>query len=915
MGTHFLQVALDAFSALAAASRDEANEALQGTVTKIGAALDLSSVSLSCKHEGNAMLLANWQDQRDGNAAVTARELPVSGRGLEGVLVLQGTASALSCVAEHEALILSLGSALVALAQRKLGHDAEISRATEIERQALAAARQQIVRVLGAVEQGFALYDAQNRLALYNRRYQELYPALAPMLRPGVPQEEILQHGLAVGQFPDAVGREDPWLEQMRHVPVTGTIRRETSLPDGRVIQISVTRTEMGEWVETHADISELRMAELRRRNIIESARLATWEWDVRTNESQYNEHWARIIGLDFADMPEKPTYQLWRDHVHPDDLERTEALFDIAEARGDHMIETEYRLRHADGHWVWILDRSQILRRDPEGKPLFMAGIEIDISERKAREEALVVAKAALEQALIDRQSAEDRFYDIAAVSEAWFWEQDADLRYVYRSRTESWARNGPGVDEMIGLTSLEWMRRHPAAEESADWEGLNALQRRREPFQDFVFRAPMMVPGDERWFRISGAPNFDAEGRFLGYRGVGADVTELYMARRKAEDANKAKSAFLANMSHEIRTPLNGVLGMAEILEGMLQTPEQKRMIGTIRRSGTLLLTILNDILDMSKIEAGKLEMEQVPFDPVEVAQRAHDLHAHVAAEKHIDLDLLIGSNAGGHRSGDPLRFQQILNNLISNAIKFTQEGEVTVRLSGRAGKPLVLEVQDTGIGMTPEQLSRLHEEFTQADSTISRRFGGTGLGMAITQRLVQMMGGTIDASSVPGEGTTIRVTLPLNDVVVQEAEVEVSTGSQKSDLSGARLLVADDNPTNCMVMRLILESCGAEVTTVEDGLAAVNTWKTQEFDAVLLDIAMPIMDGPTALEEIRRLEGNDAERNVPIIAVTANAMPHQVADYIAAGFDTCIAKPVNAVDLSGAIKTLLMSPVVSD
>ena len=384
---------------------------------------------------------------------------------------------------------------------------------------------------------------------------------------------------------------------------------------------------------------------------------------------------------------------------------------------------------------------------------------------------------------------------------------------------------------------------------------------------------------------------------------------MTQLYVAKAHAEEASRTKSKFLANMSHEIRTPLNGVLGMAELLETSLEQPDQKRMIGTIRRSGEALLNILNDILDMSKIEAGKIEFEELPFSPLDLAKRIEDQYELRADEKGLDFEVLIGSGAELLRVGDPYRVQQVLHNLVSNAIKFTDRGEVTVKISGRATMPLVIEVSDSGIGMTPEQVLRLHEEFSQADSSVTRRFGGTGLGMAITQSLVDRMGGTITVDSARGRGTTISVSLPLplSTVAIDRvAKAPVDTVG----LAGLRLLAADDNQTNCAVLDMMLSRLGAEVVIVHDGEQAVQAWQAGRFDAILLDIAMPVMDGPTALREIREIEAQHGLAPVPIIAVTANVMAHQIAGYIAAGFDSCIGKPISSVDLSLAVNALVGS-----
>ena len=653
-------------------------------------------------------------------------------------------------------------------------------------------------------------------------------------------------------------------------------------------------------------DAESLIRSEDRLRDVIEGAQVGTWTWDFDAVGQVVNDVWAAMLGYDLADL-QPVTYQTWDALLHPDDAADVMAQIDGCIAGRSEAYEAEYRMRHRDGHYIWVLDRGRVVRRHPDGSPKLMAGIQIEISEQKSREAALMRAKRELEDALAQRASAEQRFADVVAVAEGWFWEMGPDLRFSFITHPEWFERIGIPAQTLIGRTREEWLERYPDSRASADWEIVLSAQRERRPFRDFVYRAPQAPDGEERWFRISGTPVWGAGGTFLGYRGAGADVTQLYLSKARAEEASRTKSMFLANMSHEIRTPLNGVLGMAEVLDSALVDPEHRRMIGTIRRSGEALLNILNDILDMSKIEAGKLELETVAFSPAEIAERVEDLHELRAEEKGLDFEVMIGSGAEVPRMGDPFRVQQVLHNLVSNAIKFTDQGSVRVKISGRAGSPLVLEVRDTGIGMTPEQIARLHEEFTQADSSVTRRFGGTGLGMAITRNLVMRMGGEIAVQSAPDAGTAIRVTLPLPEAAstpLPAAPVQAASGG----LEGLRILAADDNGTNRAVLDLMLTRSGAKVTTVSDGLQAVQEWAPGRFDAVLLDIAMPVMDGKAALQEIRAREAAAGLARVPIIAVTANAMSHQIVEYLLWGFDSCVSKPITMGDLTKAIRTIM-------
>ena len=390
-------------------------------------------------------------------------------------------------------------------------------------------------------------------------------------------------------------------------------------------------------------------------------------------------------------------------------------------------------------------------------------------------------------------------------------------------------------------------------------------------------------------------------------------ADVTEeletarsLDAARSRAEAANRTKSQFLANMSHEIRTPLNGVLGMAEVLEDALSDPQTRAMARTIRDSGATLLSLLNDLLDMSKIEAGKMEIEVVPFDPAQIVKRIAALHAIVAREKGLDFDARGPAPGSSPRLGDAHRILQVIHNLVSNAIKFTETGIVRLHLDAMPGAPLVIEVRDTGIGMTPDQAARVFAEFEQGDGSVARRFGGTGLGMAITRSLVEQMGGAIALESAPGRGTCVRVTLPLEDAAPQASAPTVPpvAGLAPRPLAGLSLLAADDNGTNRKVLTLMLERAGARVHAVEGGQAALAAWRPEAFDLVLLDISMPDMDGISTLAALRDKARAVGAPQPAALAITANVMTHQIAEYRAAGFVGHAGKPFQSATLIAEI-----------
>jgi signal transduction histidine kinase/ActR/RegA family two-component response regulator len=385
---------------------------------------------------------------------------------------------------------------------------------------------------------------------------------------------------------------------------------------------------------------------------------------------------------------------------------------------------------------------------------------------------------------------------------------------------------------------------------------------------------------------------------------------MAELVKARDDANAANVLKSHFLANMSHEIRTPLNGVLAMAEVMAMDNLAPAQRERLSVIRESGAVLLGVLNDVLDLSKIEAGRLEIQDRPFDIAQLAQTIREIYAPQARGKGLAFEVAVAPEAQGLWRGDVDRLRQILGNLIANALKFTLEGAVAIRFaSAEDGSGLRIDVADTGIGISPDILPRLFDKFVQADSSTTRRFGGSGLGLAICRELSTLMGGSIKVQSREGRGSTftVLVSLPREETPVDVHYVDDGHApiEQPADASCLRVLAADDNPTNQKVVEAVLAPLNAEVVLVSDGAACVAAWKAAKFDIVLMDIHMPGMDGVEAAQAIRALEASEGRQRTPIVAVTANALAHQVEGYLAAGMDGHVAKPIEVTKLYAAIE----------
>jgi signal transduction histidine kinase/CheY-like chemotaxis protein/HPt (histidine-containing phosphotransfer) domain-containing protein len=393
---------------------------------------------------------------------------------------------------------------------------------------------------------------------------------------------------------------------------------------------------------------------------------------------------------------------------------------------------------------------------------------------------------------------------------------------------------------------------------------------------------------------------------------------VTELAreneQARVAAEASSKAKSQFLANMSHEIRTPMNGILGMSELLlRSGLKGPLARNAM-TLRRSCESLLTLINEILDLSKIEAGRLELEATAFCPAEVVRDTAALFSDTARQKGLDLHVDLSVAANGMVIGDPSRLSQVLNNLVSNAIKFTEAGEVQISLfevepdtAGDIRRTLRMEVRDTGVGVPQDRLHAIFDAFTQADESTTRRYGGTGLGLAIAKQLVELMDGEIGVESTPNKGSTFWFTIRVPVAEGVEAPVHAADTADGKRFSGSVLLV-DDNPVNLEVGVGLLNSLGVSVTTAESGEAAVAAAAAGGFDLILMDCHMPGVDGFEATQIIRHTELERGEPATPIVALTANATPNCRQRCNEVGMNAYLAKPFRMSDLEHLLARFL-------
>jgi signal transduction histidine kinase len=373
------------------------------------------------------------------------------------------------------------------------------------------------------------------------------------------------------------------------------------------------------------------------------------------------------------------------------------------------------------------------------------------------------------------------------------------------------------------------------------------------------------------------------------------------------RADEANRAKSDFLANMSHEIRTPLNGILGMAALLAQRVQDRQHRQLAETIVESAESLERLLSDALDVSKVEAGRLEIRQSAFELGKVVERSAAMFRPQALAKGLAYELDVRPDAQVAVLGDPLRLQQILTNLFSNAVKFTTSGSVNCRVD-RTPEGFIFEVRDTGIGFSPQAAEVLFRRFQQADATIGERFGGTGLGLAISRRLAELMGGRLSAVSEPGQGALFTLLLPLQAALpIESADPGVELASDQGSL---RVLVADDHPTNRQLISLILASLQARIVTAENGQEALQAWQAEPFDLVIMDLEMPVLDGLSAIRRLRSEEAKRQRGRTRVIALSGHAGAEHLGRSLAAGADRHVTKPLRPEVLLEAMTDLMRS-----
>ncbi len=615
------------------------------------------------------------------------------------------------------------------------------------------------------------------------------------------------------------------------------------------------------------------------------AARIGVYEGDFSTDIAVYSPQAALMLGMEEKSFSMHRSE--WIERIHPEDRP---GYLDYVEKRkvSPEQMTIEYRIRRQNGDYLWLEARSASAVATEDGKVGSIVGVFLDIDERKRAE--------------LELQDLQERMNVARSAVQLGLWNYDTE------TREGVWS---PECTSLLGLSAdhaFDPYVFHDGLHDADRERVMDVVNRLRAgelgSFQErFRFKRE---DGGTLWLETQGRATKD--GGTLKIYGSLSDVTNeaehaaaLETAKRAAEEAAETKARFLATMSHEIRTPLNAVIGMTGLLLESDLESEQRRQAETANSAGEHLLCLINDILDLTKLDSGRVELENRPFSLAAEIARVIDITSQTSSHKGLAVTCDIEEEARGHVRGDAPRLRQVLLNLVGNAVKFTEQGGVEIRARRLEGETMCLEVADTGIGISNSARQRLFDDFVQADAGINRRFGGTGLGLSICKRLVELMNGRIGVDSKTGEGSTFWIELPLAPAAdsgesMEDAEIKVPPG--------ARLLVAEDNTANQLLISTILKRYGCSVTLVNDGAEALEAAGETVFDLIILDVEMPRVDGVQAAHRIRA--GETLNTEVPMMALTAHTGRNTPLRQT--GFDDVLGKPFSPRNLAASLSRLL-------
>jgi PAS domain S-box-containing protein len=784
-------------------------------------------------------------------------------------------------------------------------------------RRGLEAALRQKAEVMASILEnlpcGLSVFDSGLGLVASNREYRRLLDFPDALFETPVPHfEDFIRYNALRGEYGegDVEAIVQKTVERARSPAVEH--RFERIRPNGQPVEVRGAPMPGGGFVTTYTDVSErkrgealLQAAHARFEIAADSAGIGVWEYDTTAGALVWDDRMYRLYGR--ARSADVEPYGLWASSLHRDDREYTEAALNaVLHGGGDYA--AEFRIVWPDGEVRYMKANARVIR-DATGAAVRMTGVNIDITERKRAELDLLSATSLLRTVL-------DSASEVSIIA------TDPQLNITVFNA---------GAEQLLGYASEEMVGRmtpiviHDLSEIQARGRELSTrLGRTVEGGAVFTEPTTLHEPREWTYLRKDGGrvtvslvvtAMQGADGKVFGYLGIAHDVTRqkayeesLHKAMHSARRANLAKSQFLANMSHEIRTPMNAVIGLSYLLAQTALDDRQSDYLAKISLASQSLLALINDILDLSKVEAGELAIECAPFALDHLLKNLADIVGVQASAKGIGFVIDAPSSLPAVLEGDSSRLNQILTNLLANAIKFTDTGGVKLVVSklgdDSRGVRLRFAVQDSGIGIAPGVQGKLFAPFTQADASMTRRFGGTGLGLSIVRHLTNLMGGEVSLTSTLGVGSEFVVVLTFPRAAPEALAGQSRSPAGQNAIVGVRVLVVDDNDVNLEVARRILELQGAQVTLARNGHEACDVLRAtpQAFDLVLMDVQMPVVDGYEATRCIRTELGLKV---LPVLALTAGALTSERQLAADAGMDDFISKPFDPHALVASVE----------